>query len=49
MSDVEIEPVLQDIAGEQLGRGTNRAPDCSRCEIRHPGTRILGEPSIRIL
>ena len=26
-SDVEIEPVLQDISGEQLGRGSNRAPD----------------------
>ena len=26
-SDVEIEPILQDIAGEQLGRGSNRAPD----------------------
>ena len=25
-SDVEIEPVLQDISGEQLGRGCNRAP-----------------------
>ena len=26
-SDVEIEPILQDISGEQLGRGSNRAPD----------------------
>ena len=26
-TDVEIEPVLQDILGEQLGRGSNRAPD----------------------
>ena len=26
-SDVEIEPVLQNISGEQLGRGSSRAPD----------------------
>ena len=26
-NDVEIEPILQDNSGEQLGRGTNRAPD----------------------
>ena len=44
-SDVEIEPVLQDISGEQLGRGPNRAPE----EIRYPRTRVLGEPTISIL
>ena len=32
-SDVEIEPVLQDISGEQLGRGSNRAPDV---RVFHP-------------
>ena len=26
-NDVEIEPILQDISGEQLGRDSNRAPD----------------------
>ena len=26
-SDVEIEPVLQDISGERLNRGANKAPD----------------------
>ena len=26
-TDVGIEPVLQDISGEQPGRGSNRAPD----------------------
>ena len=26
-SDVEIEPILQDISGEQLERGSNRVPD----------------------
>ena len=35
-SDVEIEPVLQDIAGEQLGRGSNRAPD-ARLDIHARG------------
>ena len=31
-SDVETEPVLQDISGEQLGRGSNRDPD-ARLEV----------------
>ena len=35
-TDVEIEPVLQDISGEQLGRGSNRAPD-SRLDIHARG------------
>ena len=35
-SDVEIEPVLQDISGEQLGRGSNRAPD-ARLDIHARG------------
>ena len=26
-NDVEIEPILQEISREQLGRGSNRAPD----------------------
>ena len=33
---VEIEPVLQDISGEQLGRGSNRAPD-ARLDIHARG------------
>ena len=33
-TDVEIEPVLQEITGEQLNRGANRAPD-ARLDI-HP-------------
>ena len=36
LSDVEIEPVLQDISGEQLGRGSNRAPD-ARLDIHARG------------
>ena len=36
-----IEPVLQDISGEQLGRGSNQAPD--------PRTRVLGETTISTL
>ena len=35
-SDVEIKPVLQDISGEQLGRGSNRAPD-ARLDIHARG------------
>ena len=35
-SDVEIEPVLQDISGEQLGRGSNGAPD-ARLDIQARG------------
>ena len=35
-SDVEIVPVLQDISGEQLGRGSNRAPD-ARLDIHARG------------
>ena len=36
MSDVEIEPILQDFSGEQLGRGSNRAPD-ERLDIHARG------------
>ena len=35
-TDVEIEPVLEDISGEQLGRGSNRAPD-ARLDIHARG------------
>ena len=35
-SDVEIEPILQDISGEQLGKGSNRAPD-ARLDIHARG------------
>ena len=41
-TDVEIEPALQDISGEQLGRGSNRAPD-ARLDIH------AREPTISIL
>ena len=34
--DIEIEPILQDISGEQLGRGSNRAPD-ARLDIHARG------------
>ena len=32
-SNVQVEPVLQDISGEQLNEGSNRAPD-ARLDIR---------------
>ena len=35
-SDVEIEPVLQDISGEHLNRGSNKAQDAS-LDIRARG------------
>ena len=35
-SDVEIEPVLQDISGEQLNRGSNKAQD-ARLDIHARG------------
>ena len=35
-NDVEIEPVLQEITGETLNRGTNRAPD-ARLDISARG------------
>ena len=35
-TDVEVEPVLQGISGEQLGRGSNRAPD-ARLDIHARG------------
>ncbi len=35
-SDVQVEPVLQDISGEQLNGGSNRAPD-ARLDIRARG------------
>ena len=34
--DVEVEPVLQEISGEQLPRGVNKAPD-ARLDIHAPG------------
>ena len=36
-SDVEIEPILQDISEEQLGRGSNRAPDARLDTLAHSG------------
>lgn len=35
-SDVKIEPVVQEISGEQLGRGSNRTPD-ARLDIHACG------------
>ena len=35
-SDVQTEPVLQDITGEQLSRGKNKAPE-ARLDIHAPG------------
>ena len=35
-SDVRMEPILQDISGEQLSRGTNNAPD-ARLDIHARG------------
>ena len=35
-NDVKIEPVLQDITGEELGRGSNTAPD-ARLHIQRGG------------
>ena len=35
-SDVQTEPVLQDITGEQLSRGTNKAPE-ARLDIHARG------------
>ena len=35
-TDVEMEPVLQEVTGEVLPRGTNKAPD-ARLDIRAPG------------
>ena len=35
-SDVQVEPILPDISGEQLNGGSNRAPD-ARLDIRARG------------
>ena len=45
-SDVETEPVLLDISGEQLSRGSNKAQD-ARLDIHTRG--ILGATTIGIL
>ena len=45
-SDVEIEPVLQDVCAEQLNRGANKAQD-SRLEIH--ARYFFGAPTINIL
>ena len=44
-SDVEIEPVLQDISGDQLNRGSHKDLE-ARID---PRTWVLGAPSIGIL
>ena len=43
-SDVQTEPVLQDITGEQLSRGTNKAPE--DCKTGHSCTWIFGKTTI---
>ena len=45
-SDVEVEPVLQDITEEQFSRGSNRAQD-ARLDIS--GAWLLGSPELGIL
>ena len=45
-SDVEVEPVLQDISGEQLNRGSNKAQD-ARLDIHARG--FSGSPKLGIL
>ena len=42
-SDVQTEPVLQDITGEQLSRGTNKAP---KAGLDIHATWILGKTMI---
>ena len=43
--DVQVEPVLQQVTGETLNRGANRAPDAP---FGYPRTRDLGETKICI-
>ena len=45
-SNVEIKPVLQDISGEHLNRGSKES---SGCKVRYPRTWFLGATSISIL
>ena len=44
--DVQVEPVLQQITGETLNRGANRAP---RCPLEHSRTRFLEMAEVCIL
>ena len=46
-NDVEVEPVLQEVTGETLNHGANKAPD-ARLDIHAPA-RFLGETEICIL
>ena len=45
-SDLEVEPVLQDITEEQLSIGSNRAQDA---RIGHSAEWLLGSPELGIL
>lgn len=45
-SDVEIVPVLQDISGEELGKGSNRIPDV---KLAFHARGFWEKPTIRIL
>ena len=40
-SDVEVEPLLQDISREQLNRGAKKAQDCSFMQMGTPTIGIL--------
>ena len=45
-TDVETEPVLQEITGEELNRGANKAPD-ARLDVHARG--VLGQTAICVL
>jgi len=43
---VETEPVLQDITGEELKKGSQHG---TRCMVGHCGKRVLGEAEVGFL
>ena len=47
-TDVETEPVLQEIAGEELNRGANKAPD-ARLDVHARGFWAMGQTAICFL
>ena len=44
-TDVEVEPVLQEVTGEVLPRGANKAPDAAG----YPCAGLLGERTVCVL
>ena len=46
-TDVETEPVPQEITGEELNRGANKAPD-ARLDV-HASALVLGQTAIYVL